>query len=114
MEGLYNKIQEYVKMDTEISAEEFLSYYKDVMDMLAADFEQLTEEGLFQAKIITSILSANAETRGKRRTAETKKFRKIHEKSKFWADAITYRLKKSGLSEDAIKERTAAMEKEMQ
>ena len=114
MESLYEKMKEYVKMDTEISAAEFLDYYKQVMDKLVADFDQLTEDELFQAKTITSIMSANAATRGKRRDANAKKFKKVNEKSKFWTDAIEYHLKKSGLSKEMIAERSAALEKEMQ
>ena len=111
MEELFAKIREYVNMDTEISTGEFLEYYKKVIDKLVKDFEQLTDDELFQAKMIASIMSANAATRSKRKNADAKKFKKIQEKSKFWADAIEYRLKKSGLSEGDITERSAALEK---
>ena len=113
MESLFEKIKEYVKMDEEISAAEFLEYYGKVMEKLTADFNQLTEDELFQAKTITSIVSANAAARGKRKDENTKKFKKINEKCKFWADAIEYRLKKTGLSKSEIADRSAAMEKEM-
>lgn len=114
MEQLFAKIKEYVKMDTEISTEEFLEYYQKVIEKLTADFDQLTEDELFQAKTIASIMSANAAAREKRKNADKKKFKKIREKSGFWADAIEYRLKKSGLGDDQIRERTAQIEKEMQ
>ena len=113
MENLFEKIKEYVKMDEEISAEEFLDYSTSVIKKLTADFDQLTEDELFQAKAITSILAANAATRGKRRDANAKKFKKINEKSTFWSGAVEYRLKKSGLSEAEISERSAAIEKDM-
>ncbi len=113
MENLFGKMKEYVKMDTEISTEEFLEYYKKVMDKLQSDFESLTEEELFQAKIVTSIMSGNASTRQKRKDGDAKKFKKIQEKSSFWTKAIDYKLKKSGLSEQEIEERTGAIEKEM-
>ncbi|MCL1849150.1 MAG: hypothetical protein FWF83_05720 [Clostridiales bacterium] len=113
MESLFAKMEEFVKMESEISATEFQEYYKSVMAKLTADFENLTEDELFRGKIITSIMSANAGARAKRKNADAKKFKKINEKSSFWADAIDYRLKKSGLSEDEIGERTEAIEKEM-
>ena len=113
MEKLFEKIKEYVGMDTEISATEFMEYHKKVIDKLVADFDKLTEEELFQAKTITSIMAANAATRGKRRDADAKKFKKMNEKSKFWADAIEFRLKKSGLSEEEIASRSSAIEEGM-
>ncbi|MDR0468576.1 MAG: hypothetical protein LBH09_01210 [Peptococcaceae bacterium] len=114
MEQLFEKMKEYVKMDTEISTEEFMEDYKKVIDKLVADFDQLTEEEQFKARAIVSIMSGNAANRAKRKDADTKKFRKAQEKSQFWVDAIEYRLKKSGLSEDEIKERADGIEKEMQ
>ena len=111
MENLFDKIKEYVNMDTEISAVEFQEYYKQVMDKLATDFEQLTQDGLLQAKVITSIMSANAAGRSKKKTADTKRFKKISEKSRFWSGAITYRLKKSGLSDKEIEQRAGVWEK---
>jgi hypothetical protein len=106
-------MKEYVKMEEQISSEEFLAYYKQVMDKLQLDFEQLTENELFQAKIITTIMSGNAASRQKKKGADVKKFRKIGEKTKFWEKAIEYKLKKSGLSEADIKNRSADLEKEM-
>jgi len=114
MEALYDKIREYVNMDTEISAEEFFDYYKMVIDKLTSDYDDMTEDDLFRGKMIAAIVSSNAASRAKRKDANAKKFKKAYEKSKFWADAIEYRLKKSGLSEDEISERSAALEKEMQ
>jgi|GEM_PF-1420108 len=113
MEELFGKIKEYVNMDTEISTAEFTAYYKEVVDKLVADFDKLTDEELFQAKTITSIVSGNAATRSKRKGADAKKFRKMQEKSSFWADAIEYRLKKSGISEEDIAGRSAEMEKRL-
>jgi hypothetical protein len=113
MENFVEKIREYVNMEGEISPGEFQGFYKDVMEKLTADFEKLSEEELFQANAIVSIVSTNANVRGKRKGPDAKKFRKMHEKSKFWADAIEYRLKKSGLNEGQIKERKAEMEKSL-
>ncbi|MCL1805594.1 MAG: hypothetical protein FWG28_06305 [Clostridiales bacterium] len=110
MEELFAKIKEYVNMDTEISTAEFSAYYKKVIDKLVADFDKLSEEELFQAKAIASIVSGNAATRSKRKDADAKKFRKMQEKSSFWADAIEYRLKKSGLSEDDVAKGSAEVE----
>ena len=110
MESLYAKMKEYTKMDTEISAAEFFEYYKQVMEELAGDFGNFTETDLFQGKAVTSIMAANAAARAKRKNADAKKFKKIHEKSKFWADAMDYRLKKMGFSEEEIGKRVAALD----
>ena len=114
MEELFSKIKGYVKMDTEISAEEFMGYYKAVIDKLTADFEKMTEDEMLKAKIITSIVAANAATRAKRKTADSKKFKKAHEKSNFWTGAIDYRLTKSGLSEEEISRRSKELEDTLQ
>ena len=114
MDALFAKMKDYVKMDTEITAEEFQAYYKQVIDRLQEGFDAMAEDTLLQGKIITTIMSSNAGVRGKRKNNDAKKFRKMQEKSKFWTDAIDYRLKKMGLSESDIEERTAALDKEMQ
>ena len=102
MEALFDKMKVYTKMEEEISAEEFQAYFKSVMDKLQKDFDALSQEELIWGKIIVSVMAGNAANRQKRKDADSKKFKKIQEKCKFWSDAIVYRLKKNGLSEKEI------------
>ena len=113
MEVLFEKMREYVKMDDEIGTEEFVEYYQKVMDSLQKDFDQMEEEALLKAKIVVSIMAGNAGTRRARKNADAKKFKKIQEKSSFWANAIEYKLKKMGLSAAEIEEKSGAIEEAM-
>lgn len=113
MQGLFEKMREYVKMDTEISTEEFVEYYQKVMEVLQKSFDDLSQEELLKGKIIVSIMAGNAGTRRARRNADSKKFKKIQEKSSFWATAIEYRLQKQGLSAGEIEEKSRALEEAM-
>lgn len=110
MEELYLKIKEYVSMDTEISPGEFQSYYTVVMKKLTDDFEELSVDELIKARFVTTIMSANAASRGKRKDAHAKKFRKISEKSNFWAGAIEYKLNKMGVSDEEIEDLTEGLD----
>jgi len=93
MEQLLAKMQEYIKMDTEIAYEEFVQYQKNVMDMLQKDFEGMEQETLVALAGICQILFLNGEERGNRKTeVNQKKFRKMAAKSRFWFDAISLRL----------------------
>ncbi len=113
MEALFEKMKEYVKMDTEISAAEFQEYYQQVMDGLQKNFDKLEEEELLKAKIVATIMAGNAGNRRAKKDADAKKFKKIQEKSSFWANAIEYKLKKMGLNPHEIEEKTAALEEAM-
>ena len=67
MDALRAKMQEFLKMETEISYEEFNEYYKSVMDFLQREFENLDQDGLVTMSGICQIMYLNAGSRGQRK-----------------------------------------------
>lgn len=102
VDNLFNKMKEYLNMDSEISFEEFESYYQEMMDNLKENFESYNQDELNKGYYILLNLGSNAMDRAKRKGPLTKKYKKIGEKSQFWADAITHKLKKMGLTQNDI------------
>lgn len=113
MNELYEKMREYVKMDEEISTPEFVDYFQKVIDELQTKFDDMDQEALLRSKLITSILAGNSASRKARKDADSKKYKKINEKSVFWANAIEFRLKHMGLTSAEIEEKTNEMEAAM-
>ncbi len=109
MEQYFAKMQEYLKMDSEISYEEFAAYYTDFMEYLNKNYGDLDRESLLKGRFICLILEANSQERSRRKTPEAKKFKKIMEKSGFWAGAIKHRLLKEGMTAHEIDEAEAAL-----
>ncbi len=111
MQELLAKMREYLKMDTEISYEEFTGYQQNVMDLLQKDFDGMEQEALVAMAGICQILFLNAEERGARKTeANQKKFRKMAAKSRFWFDAIGLRLQnKFHMDNEALEKATEAL-----
>ncbi len=106
MEKLYNQMKEYLNMDDEISFGEFLEYYEEVMEFLKNNFEELNDEEAHQGRFILLNLSSNAGERAKRKGPLAKKYKKLREKTQFWEDAMTYRLKNNmGLTNKQIDDR---------
>jgi hypothetical protein len=95
-------MKEYLNMDTEISYEEFEAYYKDVLDFLNNDYLNLDKEETIKGRFILTILMSNSEDRAKRYKNLAKKYKKIHDKSQLWAEALTLRLIKMGMTKDQI------------
>lgn len=104
MEQQFQKLKEYLNMDTEIPFDEFEAYYKDVVGYLQKNYQPMDHASLIKARYITSIVAANAYDRARRKGPHAKKYRKMAEKCEFWADAIKYRLLKEGLTEEQIDE----------
>ena len=94
MEALFAKMQEYLQMDSEIPFEEFCSYYKQVIDLLGAQFAEMDKDALLKMAGVSHIIGINATARGGRKDGNAKKFKKMAEKSQFWYDAIRYKLNK--------------------
>lgn len=113
MDALFEKMKEYVKMEEEIATQEFHAYYQEVMDKLQKDYDQMDDEALFHYKLITTILAGNSSSRKSRKDQDSKKYKKMHEKSTFWSNAIEYRLKQNGHSADEIASRLETIENEM-
>lgn len=109
MEKLFNQMKAYLNMDTEISFEEFSGYYNDVIGLINDKFQELSEAELNQARFILLNLSTNARNRAARRSLHAKKYKKMAEKSQFWADAIGYRLTQMGLTQKQIADAYASL-----
>ncbi|UFJ41248.1 hypothetical protein LOK74_01455 [Brevibacillus humidisoli] len=105
MQALFDKMKEYLNMDTEITFEEFDSYYKDVVAFLNDNWANLNEDETLHMLFILDNIKSNSEDRGKRRTKETKKYKKMEERSSIWASALIRRLRELGLSDEEISKR---------
>ena len=103
------KMGEYVKMETELPFDEFQAFYNDLMAKLQADYQDLTEDELVQAKGMVTITGANAQARSFHKDANRKKFTKMTEKCKLWEDGIALNLRKRGMSADELDEKIQAL-----
>lgn len=109
MDKFFAQMKEYLNMDTEISFEEFSGYYNDLLGHLNPNSPELSEVELHQARFILLNLNTNAVDRAARKGPQAKKYKKMAEKSKFWEDAIRYRLTQMGLTEKQIKDAYASL-----
>lgn len=109
MDSYFEKIKEYLKMDTEIPYDEFAAFYADVMENLNKNFPELDQDALIKGRFVCSILQANSGERAKRKTPVAKKYKKMMEKSEFWAGAIKHRLIKDGMTSLEIDEADKAL-----
>lgn len=105
MEQLFEKIKEYLHMETEIPFDEFSDYHKNVIQTLTHGFEDMDQEMRLKARYICSIVQANADSRAKRSKKNAKAYKKISAKAAFWMDAITFRLVKDGMTQADIDKR---------
>jgi len=102
MEELFERLRGYLKMDEEISFEEFSNYYQEVLDCFLTEYQDFDVETLIKARYIASIVNANAVSRAKRKGPNAKKYKKMAEKMNFWAGALNYRLLENGLTQQQI------------
>ncbi|WP_041274749.1 hypothetical protein [Desulforamulus reducens] len=102
MEKYFEKMKEYLNMETEIPYEEFETYFKDVIEFLSKDYLNLAQEETIKGRFILTILMSNSEDRAKRFKNMAKKYKKIYDKSHLWAEALTLRLLKMGMTKDQI------------
>lgn len=102
MEQLFEKMKEYLHMETEIPADEFSEYHKKMIQVLSDDFEDMDPEMRLKARYICSIVQANADSRAKRSKSNGKLYKKISAKAIFWMDAINFRLIKDGMTQADI------------
>lgn len=109
MDNYFEKIKEYLKMDTEITYDEFVAFYTDFMENLNKNFPGLDRNALIKGRFICSILQANSGERSRRKTSIAKKYKKMMEKSEFWAGAIKHRLLKDGMTVAEIDEADKAL-----
>ncbi len=92
MEKIVSQLKEYLGMETEIDLAEFQDYYKQLLDFLSANYQDLTEEQYLQIRYVLNTVAANGEDRAARKDANRKKYRKMAEKCRFWANAIQLKL----------------------
>ncbi|CCO08192.1 hypothetical protein [Desulforamulus hydrothermalis] len=102
MEKYFEQMKEYLNMDTEIPYEEFEAYYQDVVAFLNSDYLSLNREDAVKGRFIMSILMSNSQDRAKRYKNLAKKYKKIYDKCQLWAEALTIRLLKMGMTKNQI------------
>ncbi|MDA5110015.1 MULTISPECIES: hypothetical protein [Brevibacillus] len=109
MQELFDKMKEYLNMDTEISFEEFDGYYKKVIAFLNDNWTGLNEDETLHMLFILDNLKSNGEDRAKRKEKEAKKYAKMAQRSEIWATALIKRLRDAGLSDEEIGKRYEAI-----
>ncbi|MBR8660019.1 MULTISPECIES: hypothetical protein [Bacillales] len=109
MQELFDKMKEYLNMDTEISFEEFDGYYKKVVAFLNDNWTSLNEDETLHMLFILDNLKSNGEDRAKRREKEAKKYAKMAQRSEIWATALIKRLRDAGMSDEEIGKRYEAI-----
>ncbi len=114
MEEKLSKLKEYLQMDTEISFEEFKTYYTGIIEQLNAQYAEMDQGTCLKARYVCSIVKANADSRAAKSKATSKAFRKMSAKCGFWMEAIDHRLKKEGLPQAAIDQAMDELNKGME
>ncbi|MDC0760860.1 MULTISPECIES: hypothetical protein [Brevibacillus] len=109
MQDLFEKMKEYLNMDTEISFDEFDGYYKKVTAFLNDSWETLNEEDTMLMLFILDNLKSNGEERSKRKIKEAKKYAKMAQRTEIWANALIGRLREAGLTDEEIGKRYEAI-----
>ena len=112
MEQLYEKMLQFTKMTEELPFADFQAYYQEVIDYLQKEYQNLTQEDLLKAKGICNIIAGNAVGRSARKDSNSKKFKKMAEKTRFWHDAIQARLLKEGMNQNDIEEKESELWKD--
>lgn len=114
METIKAKLKEYLAMDHELEFGEFNEYYNQIMAELNANYGSYDAEALLVMRYVLSTVSVNAQAWSSRRDKNTKKYKKIAEKSRFWVDAIAYKLTKElGYTNDMMEEAEEKIDAEM-
>ncbi|UOF90643.1 hypothetical protein LSG31_22780 [Fodinisporobacter ferrooxydans] len=109
MEQYFEKMKEYLNMETEISFAEFRDYYNAFIEHLKGTYESLDQDQSIQALFVIYNLESNCEYRAKRKDSEAKKYKKMQASLNIWSAAMRLRLNKQGLSEKEISERLDAV-----
>lgn len=114
MEAIKGKLKEYLSMDHELEFVEFNEYHQGIIAKLNGHFQDLTEEDLLYMRYVLNTVAVNAQMWGGRKDKNSKKYKKIQEKAKFWSDAITYKLKKElGYDDEKIDAADESIDGEM-
>jgi hypothetical protein len=94
MEAIKGKLKEYLSMDHELDFSEFNEYYQSIILKLNEHYQEFTEQDLLDIRYILNTVTVNAQMWGSRKDKNSKKYKKIQEKARFWSDAATYKLKR--------------------
>ena len=114
METIKAKLKEYLAMDEELGFGEFNDYYNSIMAELNDHYQSYDENTLLEMKYVLSTVAVNAQAWASRKDKNAKKYRKIEEKSRFWADAISYKLKHDlGYTTETLNEADERIDAEM-
>lgn len=114
METIKAKLKEYLAMDHELEFGEFNEYYNLVLAELNANYGSYDAETLLSMRYVLSTVCVNAQSWATRRDKNSKKYKKIAEKTRFWVDAITYKLTKElGYTSDMIDDAEEKIDAEM-
>ena len=114
MEAIVNTLKGYLSMDTEIEFSEFQDYFKEIIDYLGKNYQDLEEGQLLQFRYILNTVDANADARAARKDGNMKKYRKIADKCKFWSNAIKLKLSNEfGYDQDKLEEADARIDEAM-
>ena len=114
METIKAKLKEYLAMDHELEFGEFNTYYNSVIEELNANYQGYDAETLLTMRYVLSTVAVNAQAWSMRKDKNSKKYRKINDKCRFWVDAITYKLTKVlGYTNDMIDEAEEKIDAEM-
>ncbi|MBQ1251898.1 MAG: hypothetical protein IIY02_03175 [Firmicutes bacterium] len=114
MESIKAKLKEYLAMDHELAFGEFNEYYNEVMAELNGNYQGYDAENLLSMRYVLSTVCINAQNWSLRKDKNAKKYKKIADKTRFWVDAITYKLTKElGYTNDMIDDAEEKIDAEM-
>src|SRR5690625_1934240 len=99
IDALYEKMVGFLNMEDEIDFNEFDGYYRQTLQELEAHYEQYTQQQGLYALFIVDNLKANSESRIQRKFPETKKYKKIAQRTQIWVEALFAYVIRTGLTE---------------
>ncbi len=94
MEAITAKLKEYLAMDHELEFGEFNAYYNEVIKELNDHYSEYDGDALLTMRYVLSTMAVNAQAWSMRKDKNSKKYKKINDKCRFWFDAIGYKLEK--------------------
>ncbi|MDO7267436.1 hypothetical protein [Shouchella clausii] len=110
MQAQYERIQQYLNMDEEISFKEFQNFYKEVINELSKAHQGMDEATLWKALFVVENIISNADGRAKEtKGAEVKKYSKMSQRLQLYAKNFGVRLGEAGYTEEDINERFQQM-----
>ncbi|SHL16567.1 hypothetical protein SAMN05192535_1362 [Shouchella rhizosphaerae] len=110
VQAQYERIQQYLNMDEEISFKEFQNFYKEVINELSKAHQGMDEATLWKALFVVENIISNADGRAKEtKGAEAKKYSKMSQRLQLYAKNFGVRLGEAGYTEEDINERFQQM-----